>query len=226
MQQPDSIPWTYGQYPPSPDYHATTPVTVNTPDSISRYLPHSAPPQITPWSQYSHQLRYQYPSHQTQQHFNHLHDQSHLPFSGSANAPAPKKSALKRSHSHSAAVERSTALGSRPRTPRIHHDSSSESDLNTGFFGTDWSVGLAPAMYPTMIPMSAPVIPLLHSYFPGYALRDQEAWSLDNLSPRPRDWRADYVPKQGISLYLPRIGRVRSDVEGLILFSPYVKGFH
>lgn len=78
-------------------------------------------------------------------------------------------------------------------------------------------------MYPTMIP---PVIPqIMYPYIPGYALWDEETWSLDNLSPRPRDWRADYVPKQGILLHLPRIGKVRSDVEGLILFSLYVRDF-
>lgn len=231
-------------------------MTISTPDSLNRYryLPHSAPPQITSWSQYPYQPRYQYIPHQSQQHFNHPHDQSHyprptheryhssnllesipltnadfhqsiLPFSGSANAPAPKKSALKRSHSHSAAVKRPTSLGSRPRTPRMHHDNSSESDLYTGFSGTDWSVGPA-TVYPMMVTTSAPVIPLTsYPYVPRYAVHDQKLWSLNNLSPRPRDWRADYVPKPGILLYLPKIGRVRSDVEGLILFSPYVEGF-
>jgi hypothetical protein len=35
-----------------------------------------------------------------------------------------------------------------------------------------------------------------------------------NLSRRPRDWRADYHARQGISSYLPKVGRSRSDVQG------------
>jgi hypothetical protein len=34
-----------------------------------------------------------------------------------------------------------------------------------------------------------------------------------NLSRRPRDWRADYHARQGISSYLPKVGRSRSDVQ-------------
>ena len=261
-QQPDpsSIPWTYGQYPPSPEYHGTAPMTAtgfNTPNIPTSHVPpHSAPPEVTSWSQYSYQPRsHDYVSHQSphsQQHFDRVRDQSHhrrptyechqssntldsmpltdesfhqppLPFSGSANAPAPKKSALKRSYSQPPAVERSTTSGLRPHTPRIQHDGSTESGLSPGFNRTSWSNGPLPGMYPTMIP---PVIPqIMYPYIPGYALWDEETWSLDNLSPRPRDWRADYVPKQGILLHLPRIGKVRSDVEGLILFSLYVRDF-
>ncbi|KAF9450767.1 hypothetical protein P691DRAFT_664674 [Macrolepiota fuliginosa MF-IS2] len=48
---------------------------------------------------------------------------------------------------------------------------------------------------------------------PAYARGDDEAFTATNLSRRPRDWRADYSPKRGVSSYLPKIGRVRSDVE-------------
>ena len=41
-----------------------------------------------------------------------------------------------------------------------------------------------------------------------------EGYDERNLARRPRDWRADYNPRQGISSFLPRVGRSRSDVQG------------
>jgi len=41
-----------------------------------------------------------------------------------------------------------------------------------------------------------------------------EGYDEMNLARRPRDWRADYNARQGISSYLPRVGRSRSDVQG------------
>lgn len=66
-------------------------------------------------------------------------------------------------------------------------------------------------------PTLAPVVPNLPpaSAAPAYAQGDDQVYDAVNLSARPRDWRADYLPKGRFSSYLPKIGRVRSDVEGM-----------
>jgi len=51
---------------------------------------------------------------------------------------------------------------------------------------------------------------------PAYS---REPYNSLNLARRPRDWRADYTPRDGIAAlaaYFPRVGRSRSDVRGLL----------
>ncbi|EDR09188.1 uncharacterized protein LACBIDRAFT_294095 [Laccaria bicolor S238N-H82] len=47
----------------------------------------------------------------------------------------------------------------------------------------------------------------------GVYLAYGEGFDERNLARRPRDWRADYNARQGISSFLPRVGRSRSDVQ-------------
>ncbi|KAJ3574861.1 hypothetical protein NP233_g1483 [Leucocoprinus birnbaumii] len=266
--EPGSTPWTYGQYPPSPEYPLTAPVTIptfnHTPNASGRRSPYgvhipqpppsSAPAEAPLWAHLVHPQHHSNHS-QTQLHQHHEHAPSHahrpthqrhhsngspgylpvtdeptqyaapLPFRGSANAPPPKKSAMRRSNSQSAPGRHAASgSGSQPHTPRIQRVSSNGSTNGTGFgFGynngsaSGWpQMAVSPATYPTMAPpTSAPagvIPPMTTPNVPGYTLADEDNWGPNHLSPRPRDWRADYFPKQGFSMYLPRIGRARSDV--------------
>lgn len=49
-------------------------------------------------------------------------------------------------------------------------------------------------------------------YVPPYASGD--LYDEKNLARRPRDWRPDYEPRMGLSAYIPRVGRNRSDIRG------------
>ena len=50
---------------------------------------------------------------------------------------------------------------------------------------------------------------------PRYAMGD--VFDEQNLARRPRDWRPDYEPRASLTSYLPRVGRSRSDVAGMML---------
>lgn len=211
--------WTYGQYPPTPNnplgtpsYPAVSPQTPVTPTNASRYSPYSsqpyqqpppvsAPAHLAPWSQ-------QMQNHQQQQSqyspIPYVDDRAHYPppkpFGGSANAPPPKKSAMKRSSSQSA-VDKSS--GSRRR----HTQPSTPGGGGGGSGGHGHGHGrraTEPVVSPVAIPNAS-----VHTRV------DDETYTATKLSPRPRDWRADYSTKQGISSYLPKIGKVRTDVEGV-----------
>lgn len=207
--------WPYGQYPSSlqepvsaPPATSAFPLTPVTPNAVNHYSPYparhqpppptSAPAQFAPWSQ-DHQPQSQHslpPVPYSEERFTHAVPK---PFGGSANAPPPKKSAMKRSRSQSA--------GERPpgfQAPSMQRTTSTGS--NSGSGGSGWPAGTQAV--PTVPPPNVP----------GYTREDGEIYNATNLSPRPRDWRADYSPKQGISSYLPKIGKVRSDVEGTSFF--------
>ena len=52
--------------------------------------------------------------------------------------------------------------------------------------------------------------------YPFYA----DSFDAQNLARRPRDWRPDFDARAGFASYLPRVGKARSDVQGLTsLFS-------
>ncbi|KXN83210.1 hypothetical protein AN958_01724 [Leucoagaricus sp. SymC.cos] len=148
--------------------------------------------------------------------------QAPLPFRGSANAPPPKKSALKRTNSQSANSGSQHQHPPTPRMQRAFSNGSSYGNINGPFGGNGIHRSGWPLVPPTMAniapqPYPAPVIPSMSpSNVPGYTLPDENNFDAKNPSPRPRDWRADYFPRGGFSSYLPRIGRSRSDVEEYI----------
>ena len=47
--------------------------------------------------------------------------------------------------------------------------------------------------------------------YPYYA----ESFDAQNLARRPRDWRPDFDARAGFASYIPRVGKARSDVQGL-----------
>jgi len=141
-----------------------------------------------------------------------------------------------------------------PNPPTTPYDSSSAQPITSGWFGVDnvqqqrkkkkkrhsygeqnWGGGQGWDGQPTWDDQnlrrsnSFARVPLQRSVSWGYLntpAYGREPYNILNLARRPRDWRPDYTPRDGIAAftaYLPRVGRSRSDVQGT--YSPFPSFF-
>ena len=167
---------------------------------------------------------------------------------GTWGAPSPAASYAPQTPSGYPGYPGFASYGPRPQTPYFGpnppttpYDSSSVQPITSGWFGADnaqykkkkkrhslkeqtwgWDGQNWDAMRRSN---SMGRVPLQRSASWGHLntpVYGRESYNTLNLARRPRDWRPDYTPRDGIAAlatYLPRVTRSRSEVQGT--FDPF-----